>query len=356
MVSSHNSSGTEQKNDSVGKSSSIENDGDVNESSAPLEDGVDHAVVQDVAQSDISKDVDENTSKTEESDVQDEDNNNNNNNNNEESEVDDEDGSKRKEEFRTAKVVRELQLSNNTSTKANLDDATLQTIKNYLKAGSVRESLEEEEVVMTAIKTSLYANERTRYRQNLLEGSDMEEEKTVYGRVYKEEENYALGNKFFKTVIDGSVEQTGDAADAASNLSGYSAKPFLMDKRTVAWLKRAAGLQRPYDPLDQQTYMSDEDEGETDVIDSKSAAPRRLTRGKARNIRVKRREDRIRQENQGLNALMEAITELEKERGPFPKSKRFVSSLHKNCRLCLNRLYIRTNLMFPFFLLFSPCR
>ena len=193
-----------------------------------------------------------------------------------------------------------------------LDEATLQAIKTVLSQGAQEDTLDEDEVAMNAVKTSRYANERTRYRQNVLEGSDQEEE-TFYARVYREEESYALSNEFFKSV-------TNEAQNQAAAEINDDSDDFQMDKRTLNWLKRAAGLVRPYDPMDtyESKYLSEDDEpeGDTDSGD-KQAAPRRMTRGLARSTRVKRREQRIRIENQGLTALMEAVLDLESERGPF---------------------------------------
>jgi hypothetical protein len=140
--------------------------------------------------------------------------------------------------------------------------------------------------------------------------------------VYKEEEFYALANEFFKTVV--TEAQTMASEDGSKNIKMHS--------KTVSWVKRAAGLQRPYDPLEHAAYMSESDEGETDAED---AGPRRLTRGMARNTRVKRREERCQKETEGLRALSDAIEGLEKERGePFPESRRFVSST-KTLTICL---------------------
>jgi hypothetical protein len=216
--------------------------------------------------------------------------------------------------------------------KSTLDDTTLQAIKNYLTQGITQDILEEEEVTMNAVKTSRYANERIRYRQNVFEGSfDPEgDDETSYELVCRKEESYAIANDFFKSVTLEAHQRyiesmEGDAA----------AEDFEMDRRTLNWLKKAAGMVRPYDPLDteqqQQPNLSEDEELEGDGDESEgdnkspplaTAAPRRMTRGLARSTRVKRREERIRIETQGLTALMEAIGELESERGPFQEKKR----------------------------------
>ena len=131
--------------------------------------------------------------------------------------------------------------------------------------------------------------------------------------MYGEEENYAFANEFFKHTVNESQDLAGGPR-------------IQMHNKTVNWVKKAAGLQRPYDPLEHQQSLnlSDSDEGET--VEPKASPRRRLTRGMARNTRVKRRQERIRKETEGINALAAAVQEIEEERGEsFPSSKRFVS-------------------------------
>lgn len=202
-----------------------------------------------------------------------------------------------------------------------LDNPTLHAIKTYLNRPHLwKDALEEEDVTNFSLKTIRYANERTRYRQNLLEDEDFVLGETFYDRVYREEESYALANDFFRNVVH------------EASLLAQAEEDVVMEKRTVNWLKKAAGLQRPYDPLDpqqQQQKASGSDSGDEPHSGVETTGtPRRMTRGKARNIRVQRRLERVQQETQGLRDLVGAITELETERGEkFPESKRFVSKV-----------------------------
>ena len=197
-----------------------------------------------------------------------------------------------------------------------LDNPTLHAIKTYLNRPHLwKDTLEEEDVTNFSLKTSRYANERTRYRQNLLEDEDFVLGETFYDRVYREEESYALANDFFRNVVH------------EASLLAQVEEGVIVEKRTVNWLKKAAGLQRPYDPLDpqQQQQKASGSDSENSGVET-SNTPRRMTRGKARNIRVQRRLERVKQETQGLRDLVGAISELETERGEkFPESKRFVS-------------------------------
>jgi hypothetical protein len=210
----------------------------------------------------------------------------------------------KKPSTRTTQLV-----ANAPITKTALDEETLQVLKTYLSSGDfANDTLEDDEVEIVSIATSRYANERTRYRQNLLEEAEMGDGETFYDRVYKEEEFYALANEFFKNVVTESQAVAGGTQ---------------MHSKTVNWVKRAAGLQRPYEK-EQQPYLSDSGEGKAEATDG---APRRLTRGSARTARDKRREERARKETEGVRAILEVIEELEKERGDssLPKSKRLVS-------------------------------
>jgi hypothetical protein len=199
-------------------------------------------------------------------------------------------------------------------TKTALDEGTLKILKDYLESRQFeKETLEEDDVVELSIQTCQYANERTRYRQNLLEDTDMADSETFYDRVYKKEEFYALANEFLQTV---SYEVHAIAEDSDTQI----------DTKTLRWVKRAAGLQRPYDPLDHQqpNPVVDSEVGDSDTS---CIAPRRLTRGMARNTRVKRREKKRKKETEGLTALTAAIQELERDRGgAFPETSRPVSA------------------------------
>jgi hypothetical protein len=209
-------------------------------------------------------------------------------------------GNKARSSSRTAHII-----ANAPLTKTALDESTLKVLGNYLRSGNfARSTLEEEEFALFSYKTSQYTSERTRYRQDLL-GDDEE----LYDRVYSEEEYYALGNEFYKKVVTESQDMAGGPK-------------IQMHNKTVNWVKKAAGLQRPYDPLEH--HLSDSDGGETD--ETNAAPRRRLTRGMARNTIVKRGQERMRKEAEGVSALAMAVQELEKERGrPFPSSKIVVS-------------------------------
>ncbi|KAG7341872.1 dienelactone hydrolase family protein [Nitzschia inconspicua] len=199
--------------------------------------------------------------------------------------------------------------------KKNLNEATLKALENYLKTGDfLNEPLEYEEVAAFNLKIHRYTEERTRMRQGLLfpdEAVKAENaEELLYNRVYQEEEFHAVGNEFFKNVLSDAHDMAGPS--------------FIIHNKTCNWLKRAAGMNRNYDPYGQskhqQLSLSDDsdDDGDTVVGDESSGAPRRVTRTRIRQSRRKRRQEKLEKETVGLRLLSEVAKELEKG-----QSKRF---------------------------------
>lgn len=225
--------------------------------------------------------------------------------------------------------------------KKNLNEPTLKVVQTYLLTGDfLNEPLEYEEVAAFDLKIHRYTDERTRLRQGLVfsnttnRGSPVDTdtaEERLYDQVYEEEEFHAVAVDFTKTV-----------AAEASDMAGSS---FIMNTKTFNWLKKAAGLQRAYDPygppqtqppqhqlfkpIDPQhqnqsysqtsnyTFPDDSDDGEVEApvegTDENGGAPSRLTRRRVRMTRKRRRQERIEKETEGLRILSEVVQELEKE-------------------------------------------
>lgn len=193
----------------------------------------------------------------------------------------------------------------------NLDEPTLKALREYLKSKKYSDQpLDEEKVMEITINTHRNATDRTRYRRNLVEDFEVIGDRdNVYDLIYQEEEYYSMASKFFKDLVHG-------ASPSRENL--------VMDSKTLAWLKRACGLQKPQDPLDQNLdYFSDSDDGEP------VATGRRLTRG----VKKERRKERIRKETEGISIFMEAIEDIERERKQSFKSK--IQSVSKPFRCCI---------------------
>jgi hypothetical protein len=239
-------------------------------------------------------------------------------------------------------------------TRKNLNQPTLEAMEKYLKSGKFfDDSLEYEEVGAFASKIHRYTVERTRLRRGLIfqdgaieNGDDPNADinpiiitaedaadELLYNQVYQREEFYAVATEFSKTMVDGAHDMAG------SN--------FISHSKTVNWLKRAAGMQRQYDPYDQTTskrrqkivhhrqeqqsqaggaYSEEsEDGGEDEMIPAAASAdggvggdgtaPKRLTRRRVRMTRKKRRQERLDKETENFRILADVVVELEKQSG-----------------------------------------
>ncbi|VEU42303.1 unnamed protein product [Pseudo-nitzschia multistriata] len=219
--------------------------------------------------------------------------------------------------------------------RKNLNDDTLIAIQNYLKSGDFyNNTLEYEEVAYFSSKIHRYTIERTRGRQGLLfqdgtiqNGDDLQgdiepiviteedaAEELVYNQVYQKEEFHAVAMEFSKAVMDGALQM---------------AKPtFVWHNKTANWLKRAAGMQRQYDPYEtgenQQsrhlgsTYSEDSDDGEGETANGNSngggdIATKRVTRRRVKLTRYKRRQERFQKENENFRIISEVALELSKQ-------------------------------------------
>jgi hypothetical protein len=188
----------------------------------------------------------------------------------------------------------------------NLDESTLTTIRDYLISKDyAAQPLEEEKVMEFTITTHRNATDRTRYRRNLAEDFEVSRGRdNVYDLIYQEEEYFSMASNFFKDLVNGASVKEGG---------------FGLDSRTLTWLKRACGLQKPHDPLDQNLDDFSDDSEEVEPV----ATGRRLTRG----VKKERRKEKMRKETEGISIFMEAIQEIERERKqPFKSNIQSVST------------------------------
>ena len=243
-------------------------------------------------------------------------------------------------------------------TKKNLNQPTLEAMEKYLKSGKFfDDSLEYEEVGAFASKIHRYTVERTRLRRGLIfqdgaieNGDDPNADinpiiitaedaadELLYNQVYQREEFYAVATDFSKTMVDGAHDMAG------SN--------FISHSKTVNWLKRAAGMQRQYDPYDQTTskrrqnislhhqeqqsqaggvYSEESEDGEEEIITASAdsggggdgtLAPKRLTRRRVRMTRKKRRQERLDKETENFRILADVVGELEKQSGAVSEGR-----------------------------------
>ena len=179
-----------------------------------------------------------------------------------------------------------------------LDRSTVNSIKSYLLNFDGKEELDEDEIVQLMTKTDRNVEHRARYFSNPLD--DFVDEERMHRDFKKEEEEYLVGHDFIK--------------EMTSQLN--SGRRRGLDKRTVNWIKRAAGLNRK----DYHTPHSALGRGDGDSDDQGGGrrAPRRYTRGMAKTTRQKKQEEFVFKDNLGLRSMLQAIEELEPQCGPFP--------------------------------------
>ena len=216
-----------------------------------------------------------------------------------------------------------------TEIRSHRNESTLIAIKRHLNSGNCfSDTLEYEEVSAFNSKIHLYAVERTRGRQGMFfrdetiqNGEDtnvkihpivMTEEDIAqersYQHIYQKEEYYAVATKFLKNVIDGAHDTGGPE--------------FVLHTKTANWLKRAAGMQRQYDPYEKDdnqqripVFSEDSDEGDGEAVSGGVAGgnDRRITRRRVQMTRKKRRLERMEKETESFRILSYVALELSKQ-------------------------------------------
>ncbi|CAB9499310.1 PHD and ring finger domains 1 [Seminavis robusta] len=179
-----------------------------------------------------------------------------------------------------------------------LDKSTVKSIRSYLNDFDPTTALDEDDICNLMIKTDRNVEYRARYYSNPLD--DLMDEDQMYKEFHKEEEEYLVGHDFVK----------------AMSKSLYASRNRGLDKRTLNWVKRAAGLKRP-DYHSPHSALGRDDE-DSDDNDGKRKAPRRYTRGMARTTRIKKKEEFAFMDNLGLKSLLDAVEEMEPTAGPYP--------------------------------------
>jgi len=187
----------------------------------------------------------------------------------------------------------------------HLDRKTLKGVRAYLRNFDLDTAgggtLDEDEVANTMIKLNRNVDHRIRYYSNPLD--DMIDEENMVADFKKEELEYLVGHEFMK--------------ELAAALQDRKRRKGL-DKRTLTWVKRAAGLNRKdyhsaHSAVGREETDSDQEGGRKGRV-----APKRYTRGVAQRVRDKKKEEFIFKDNIGIKSLLDAIGELEGECGPYP--------------------------------------
>lgn len=180
-----------------------------------------------------------------------------------------------------------------------LHERTLEALSSYLL--NRKEHLDEDQLANHMVHISMVAADRIRYAEFC---HDSEEDEGL-DDVYRQEEDKALAQEFFKQAVTVTQEAVTVVHDTVP-----------LDKRTIKWIRKEMGLVTRKDEalliknqkLKEHTYQSEDSGGQPN---------RRLTRTQARNTRVKKREERSVKDNEGLKYLFAAAQELEKTLGNY---------------------------------------
>jgi len=179
-------------------------------------------------------------------------------------------------------------------TPSYLDEKTLAAFKSYFSTESVCEALDDDAIVLFMAKMDRLAIQQKRYQDELLGCDSDDSDGLMFDELLLEEEDHALGHELFRTIV-AKIQETK--------------KGLTLDKRTMSWIKRAAGLHRH-----SGGHKIGSHEESRNKDEKRNLRNRRLTRGMAHTTRKNKRA-------KGLNFLTGALEDLEKEVGRFKRKK-----------------------------------
>jgi len=226
--------------------------------------------------------------------------------------------------------VKEITTTTTTSTATKkkrgdgpkyLDDATMKLVYDYIIEYK-GDFLDEDEVIAFMARMHRIANQQAKYQMALVSGtaarhhnldSDQSEcgsdDTSVFIDCMVEEEEHAVGHEMFKRLV-ANIQLQHSRNNGDSKHGGSLTKKVnkLLDKKTLMWIKRAAGLHRT-DPGKMLIQKQADGKGGR-------MSPRRYTRKQALDRRGQKKE-----RERGLDIMGAAVQELESEYGPFPVRK-----------------------------------
>ena len=226
--------------------------------------------------------------------------------------------------------VKEITTTTTTSTATKkkkgdgpkyLDDATMKLVYDYIIEYK-GDSLDEDEVIAFMARMHRIANQQAKYQMALVSGtaarhhnldSDQSEcgsdDTSVFIDCMVEEEEHAVGHEMFKRLVANiQLQHSRNNGDSKNGGSLTKKANKLLDKKTLMWIKRAAGLHRT-DPGKMLIQKQTDGKGGR-------MSTRRYTRKQALV-----RRDQKKERERGLDIMGAAVQELESEYGPFPVRK-----------------------------------
>lgn len=200
-----------------------------------------------------------------------------------------------------------------------LDEKTLTMITSHLDE-SKKDVLDEDEVENFTLRMHRAANQQTRLQlvlasaggraanKEIYEYADDQQsdagsnDTSIFADCLAEEEEHAVGHDLMKKLL--SKFQPTNASSNKSTGGSKSSMDTKYDKKTLLWVKRAAGLHR-----------SSGDDTSVVPQPANTKSGRMTTRHATRKLVTDRREKK---REKGLDILATAVSELEAQYGPFP--------------------------------------
>jgi hypothetical protein len=178
------------------------------------------------------------------------------------------------------------------------------------------EVLDEDEVIAFMSRMQKTANEQAKYQMQLVSGptarhhhdSDRDsdyntDDTSVFNDCLLEEEEHAIGHDMFRKIVANIQVEHARKSGNGSGTGSLTNANKLLDKKTLGWIKRAAGIHRN-DPGKTRIHKSTDGKGGR-------MSTRRYTRKQALDRRGQKKKER------GLDILEAALTQLEPHYGPF---------------------------------------
>jgi hypothetical protein len=165
---------------------------------------------------------------------------------------------------------------------SELDQSTLEAVKDYVTKNKIAEALQDDEVAQFMLRVNRNTRRQADYQLHLVGDSADESDASLIAGITETEQDYSIGHDMFKSMV--------------ANLKKEGMQD--LDSRTLRWIKRAAGIRRP--PV---VSLARQHAIETDT--------NRMikTRTTSRRSRTQKRE-------LGMKYLARALNELEPELQP----------------------------------------
>ena len=201
-----------------------------------------------------------------------------------------------------------------------LNESELELVHGYLKrhVTKLQDELDDDAVALRMLRMDRLAKQRVKLLQDVEADSEEEESRVVQSDAYRQEMDLITRHDFYKQVTH------------------FAKSSAFETKKTMSWFKKRLGLQKrkPSNAVVQKSGNishegSCESEGNEDGDSTgRRQRKRRLTRGMARDSRVKKREERqTAKESWGLKSLSAAADDVEADE---PVEKRTAAGTPKH--------------------------